>query len=147
MNFRVIFNATYKVYDLTNKGQVQAVDFTFTKEQNESHFKTLASSLSGKLPPELALLSYVDYDVSHGGTVVLLNISYPGPAETLTLLVKPFTDLKTGLYANSARRAMGNLPRPTRLQRRPQRYGAYQIFALNVTGKQNQKLRSTSPIP
>ena len=93
MNFGVIVNATYQVYDLTNQGKVQVVDFVFTKEQNESYFKTLAS-LSGKLPPELALLSYVDFNVTHGGTVALLDISYPGPAETFTQLIKPFTDLK-----------------------------------------------------
>ena len=93
MNFGVILNATYQVHDLTNKGQVQVVDFIFTKEQNESYFKTLAS-LSGNLPPELALLSYIDYNVTHGGTVALLDITYPGPAETFTQLIKPFTDLK-----------------------------------------------------
>ena len=93
MNFGVIVNATYQVYDLTNEGKVQVVDFVFTKEQNELYYKTLAS-LSGKLPPELALLSYVDYNITHGGTVALLDITYPGPAETFTQLIKPFTDLK-----------------------------------------------------
>ena len=93
MNFGVITSATYEIYDLTNNGNVQVVDFIFTKEQNESYFKTLAS-LSGKLPPELALLSYVDYNVTHGGTVALLDITYPGPADKFTELIKPFTDLK-----------------------------------------------------
>lgn len=93
MNFGVVINATYQIYDETNQGKVQVVDFIFTKEQNESYFKTLAS-LSGKLPPELALLSYAEYNVTHGGTVTLLDISYPGPAEKFTELIKPFRDLK-----------------------------------------------------
>ena len=92
MNYGVILEATYEVYDLTNGGDVQVVDFIFTKDQNESYFQTLAS-LQGTLPPEMALLSYVDFNSSHGGTVVLLDISYPGPVENFTELIKPFTDL------------------------------------------------------
>ena len=93
MNFGVVLSATYQIYDLTNNGNVQVVDFIFTKDQNESYFQTLAS-LSGTLPPEMALLSYVDYNDTHGGTVALLDISYPGPKDKFTELIKPFTDLK-----------------------------------------------------
>ncbi|KAL9594846.1 MAG: hypothetical protein Q9179_005215 [Wetmoreana sp. 5 TL-2023] len=91
-NFGVVINATYKVSPLTNDGQVQAVDFVFSKEQNETLFKTLAS-LSGTLPPEMALLTYVDYNATYGGIVAILDITYPGPKDEFLKLIKPFTDL------------------------------------------------------
>ncbi|KAL9595232.1 MAG: hypothetical protein Q9219_006566 [cf. Caloplaca sp. 3 TL-2023] len=92
-NYGVVVSATYKVHPLTNGGQVQVADLIFTREQNETFFKTLAS-LSGTLPPELALLTYVDYNATYGGTVAILDISYPGPKESFLKLIKPFTDLK-----------------------------------------------------
>lgn len=65
-NFGVVIHATYRVFPLTNGGEVQVADFIFNKEQNETFFKTLAS-LSGTLPPELALLTYVDFNITYGG--------------------------------------------------------------------------------
>ena len=72
MNFGVITSATYKVADLTNSGQVQDADFVFTASQNVSFFNALAS-LQGTLPPELSLLTYVDYNATNGG------VSYDPP--------------------------------------------------------------------
>lgn len=66
MNFGVITSATYKVADQTNGGQVQDADFVFTASQNVSFFNALAS-LQGTLPPELSLLTYVDYNATNGG--------------------------------------------------------------------------------
>lgn len=65
-NYGVVVNATYKVHPLTNGGEVQAVDFIFTREQNETFFKRLAS-FQGTLPPELALLTYVGWNATYGG--------------------------------------------------------------------------------
>ena len=73
MNFGVVTEAKYKASPLTNGGQVQVVDFIFTKDQAESYFKTFAA-LSGTLPPELALLSYVDYNATYGGVCCPLLI-------------------------------------------------------------------------
>ncbi|KAL9039404.1 MAG: hypothetical protein Q9180_002547 [Flavoplaca navasiana] len=92
-NYGVVVNATYKVHPLTNGGEVQVVDLIFTREQNETFFKTLAS-LQGTLPPELALLTYVDWNATYNGTVAILDVSYPGPKDKFLQLVKPFTDLK-----------------------------------------------------
>ncbi|KAL9005330.1 MAG: hypothetical protein Q9188_001894 [Gyalolechia gomerana] len=92
-NYGVVINATYTVSPLTNGGEVQVVDFIFSKEQNEPFFKTLAS-LSGTLPPEMALLTYVDYNATYNGTTAILDISYPGPKDKFLELVKPFSDLK-----------------------------------------------------
>lgn len=116
MNFGVVTSATYQVYDLTNGGQVQDADMIFIAPQNESYFNTLAS-LSGTLPPELSLISYVAYN-STAGVVshppprlfnvlilkthlltnqqqeIILNAVYPGPMSTFMTLMKPFIDLK-----------------------------------------------------
>ncbi|KAI4236998.1 MAG: hypothetical protein LQ349_002185 [Xanthoria aureola] len=92
-NYGVVVNATYKVHPLTNGGEVQAVDFIFTREQNETFFKRLAS-FQGTLPPELALLTYVGWNATYGGTVIILDVTYPGSKDKFLQLVKPFTDLK-----------------------------------------------------
>ncbi|KAF7504179.1 hypothetical protein GJ744_002598 [Endocarpon pusillum] len=96
------------------------VDFIFTKDQAESYFNTFAS-LSGTLPPELALLSYVDWNATYGGTTIVqcsqtdqhngtegsvalrcyrgdhLYRWYHGPEDKFLELVKSFTDLKPAL--------------------------------------------------
>ena len=93
MNFGVVLSATYKVADLTNGGQVQDADFVFKAAQNGSYFNALAS-LQGKIPKELSLLTFVDYNATNGGIVILLNAVYPGPKDQFLQLIKPFTDLK-----------------------------------------------------
>lgn len=65
MNFGVVTSATYQVHDLTNGGVVQDADMIFLAPQNVSYFDTLAS-LSGTLPPELSLISYVAYNSTAG---------------------------------------------------------------------------------
>lgn len=81
-NYGVVVDATYKVHPLTNGGEVQVVDLIFTREQNETFFKTLAS-LSGTLPPELALLTYVDYNATYNGVSSLFLASL----NTMTMTV------------------------------------------------------------
>ena len=65
-NYGVVVNATYKLHPLTNGGEVQVVDLIFTREQNETFFKTLAS-FQGTLPPELALLTYGAWNATYNG--------------------------------------------------------------------------------
>ena len=65
MNFGVVISATYKVSDLTNKGQVQDADLIFLAPQNESYYNTLAS-LHDTLPPELSLITYNAYNTTLG---------------------------------------------------------------------------------
>ncbi|KAL8940821.1 MAG: hypothetical protein Q9216_002610 [Gyalolechia sp. 2 TL-2023] len=92
-NYGVVINATYTVSPLTNGGEVQVVDFIFSKEQNETFFNTLATMSADTLPPEMALLTYVDYNATYNGTTAILDISYPGPKDKFLELVKPFSDL------------------------------------------------------
>ena len=65
MNFGVVISATYKIYDLTNGGQVQDADLIFVAPQNGSYFDIL-SSLSGTIPPELSLITYFAYNATLG---------------------------------------------------------------------------------
>ncbi|KAF6225126.1 hypothetical protein HO133_010322 [Letharia lupina] len=93
MNFGVVTSATYQVHDLTNGGEVQDADMIFLAPQNVSYFNTLAS-LSGTLPPELSLISYVAYNSTAGVQEIILNAVYPGPMATFMTLIKPFLDLQ-----------------------------------------------------
>ena len=86
MNFGVVTSATYKVYDLTNGGNVQDADMIFVGPQNASYFHTLAS-LSGTLPPELSLISYVAYNA----TAELVS-HFPHPSHILECLNNLLTD-------------------------------------------------------
>ena len=63
MNFGVVVSATYRIYDLTNGGQVQDADFVFLASQNESFYRTFAS-LQDTLPPELSLIAFNVYNTN-----------------------------------------------------------------------------------
>jgi FAD/FMN-containing dehydrogenase len=64
-NFGIVTEATYKVYDLTNKGSVLNVDFLFPGSVNQTFFEILAS-FNGKLPPKLALFGVLANDATNG---------------------------------------------------------------------------------
>ena len=65
MNFGVVISATYRIFDLTNGGQVQDADLIFVAPQNGSYYDTLGS-LAGTLPPELSLITYNAYNATLG---------------------------------------------------------------------------------
>ncbi|KAL3458978.1 FAD-dependent oxidase [Aspergillus heterothallicus] len=90
-NFGIITEATYKIYDLTNKGSVLNADFLFPGYTNETFFEALAS-FNGRLPPKLALFTVPAYDATTG-PFILLNAVYIGPQEEGLALLQPFLDI------------------------------------------------------
>ena len=84
MNFGVVTTATYHVYESTNGGEVQDADLVFVAAQNVSFFEALAS-LQGTLPPELSLLTYVDWNDTNGGVSYLLSLACFNPSRLLIL--------------------------------------------------------------
>lgn len=63
-NYGIVTSATYKVYDLTNKGNVLNADFMFPAELNETYFEILASY--DTLPAALSLYTLVMNDAAAG---------------------------------------------------------------------------------
>lgn len=61
-NYGVITEATYKVHDYVNDGQIMSADLKFAAKDNDTFFDTLKSYNNDKLPADLALLSSVVYD-------------------------------------------------------------------------------------
>lgn len=59
MNLGVVISATYKVADLTNGGQAQYSNLTFTAAQNESYFNLLESLSGSFLPSFLSSLMLI----------------------------------------------------------------------------------------
>lgn len=57
-SFGIVTSATYKVYDLTNDGQVFNADFEFAAAQNKSVFEALAS-YNDDMPASLAIVQSV----------------------------------------------------------------------------------------
>jgi FAD/FMN-containing dehydrogenase len=88
-NFGIITHATYKVYDLTNKGSVMNADFQFPGHVNQSVFEILAT-FNGKLPNKLAFFGVLANDPDHG--VSYLCICYDPPENNsilTTILIFP----------------------------------------------------------
>ncbi|KAL8736131.1 MAG: hypothetical protein Q9181_002521 [Wetmoreana brouardii] len=90
-NFGIVVSATYKVYDLTNKGQVMNADFLFPANQSSSvlgFFKSFEKTL----PAELSLIFQTGYNAQLGGTYIVVNAIYAGPSEKATPLLKGLFD-------------------------------------------------------
>lgn len=64
-NFGIVTSATYKVYDLTNEGQVFNADFVFAAGQNASVFEAVAS-YNDVMPPNLAIVQGVAFNPTLG---------------------------------------------------------------------------------
>ncbi|KAL8645999.1 MAG: hypothetical protein Q9226_007051, partial [Calogaya cf. arnoldii] len=65
-NFGIVVSATYKVFDLTNNGQVVNADFLFTANQSIAIFEYF-KSFETTLPAELALILQTGYNPQYGG--------------------------------------------------------------------------------
>lgn len=63
-NYGIVTSATYKVYDLTNNGNVLNADFMFPASLNETYFNILANYT--ELPAGLSLYTLVMNDPSMG---------------------------------------------------------------------------------
>lgn len=79
-NFGIITYATYKIVDLTNKGQVLNADFRFPVSKNESVWNILKTLNDNTLPAPASIFSIMNYDPNFGGVCIL--ISPPSPLLT-----------------------------------------------------------------
>ena len=64
--FGIILWATYKIFDQTNGGMAFNADFVFPINQSVNHWTTL-KEVGKNMPPELALISAVNYNDARGG--------------------------------------------------------------------------------
>lgn len=64
-NFGIVTFATYRVYDLTNNGQVMNADFLYLANQSTIVFEYFKSKAS--LPAELSLIFQTGYSTALGG--------------------------------------------------------------------------------
>lgn len=91
-NFGIVVSATYKVYDLTNGGQVVNGDFLFTANQSIPLFEYF-KSFETTLPAELALILQTGFNPQYGGTYIVVNAIYAGPLSAANPLLAPLTAL------------------------------------------------------
>lgn len=73
MNYGIVVSATYKVYDLTNGGQIMNADFLFPLNESSSVFNYF-KSFQNTLPAELALIFQTGYNAAFGGVNLLLLV-------------------------------------------------------------------------
>ena len=65
-NYGIITHATYKIADLTNRGQVLNADMRFPASKNESYWNLL-KSFESSLPAPASLFTLYNYDPAYGG--------------------------------------------------------------------------------
>lgn len=65
-NFGIITYATYRITDLTNKGQVLNADMRFPASKNESYWELLRS-FESSLPAPASLFTLYNHDPAYGG--------------------------------------------------------------------------------
>ncbi|KAF6825542.1 FAD binding domain-containing protein [Colletotrichum musicola] len=88
-NFGIVTSATYKVYDLTNNGQVFNADFVFAPGQNESVFEAVAS-YNHVMPPNLAIVQGVAFNPTLGVPTISINAVFYGPEDQARAAIAPF---------------------------------------------------------
>lgn len=72
-NFGIVLSATYKVADLTNRGNVMNADFIFPASANLSYFRAL-KTFQDRLPAPLSLFTLVDYNTTLGAVSSSLSL-------------------------------------------------------------------------
>ncbi|WYZ38371.1 hypothetical protein EsH8_III_000285 [Colletotrichum jinshuiense] len=88
-NFGIVTSATYKVYDLTNEGQVFNADFVFAAGQNASVFEAVAS-YNDVMPPNLAIVQGVAFNPTLGVPTISINTVFYGPEDQARAAIAPF---------------------------------------------------------
>ncbi|KAL9130224.1 MAG: hypothetical protein Q9175_007076 [Cornicularia normoerica] len=92
-NLGIITSATYQAHKLVNQGQIMTADFIFPANMSRQYFDVLGS-FSGKMPPELAVITIIYYDTTAQATQIVANWAYIGPKEKGLQVIAPVTALK-----------------------------------------------------
>ncbi|KAF2135276.1 uncharacterized protein K452DRAFT_239649 [Aplosporella prunicola CBS 121167] len=90
-NFGIVLWATYRIFPLTNNGNVLNADFVFPASANKSHFEIL-KTFEKNQPAALSFMTDVRYTEEYNGTNILFNAVYYGPEEEGIKLLQPFID-------------------------------------------------------
>ncbi|RWA08729.1 hypothetical protein EKO27_g6368 [Xylaria grammica] len=94
-NFGIITSAIYKVHPLSkvpNDGRIFTVDFQFPNNMSSPFYKAV-ESLNDKLPPELAGLSFVNYNSTTNQAQVVSNWVYLGTEKNAREALAPIFEL------------------------------------------------------
>lgn len=76
-NFGIVLSATYRIYELPNKGQVMNADFVFPANSSRRHWELLRSFEKDQ-PAGLSLVSTVTYQEQYGGVRFASRLSESG---------------------------------------------------------------------
>lgn len=74
-NFGIVISATYKIYDVTNDGQVMNADFRFHAFQNQSIFE-FTQSFVGRQPDNFYIDIGIAYNQKFGGVGIPFRILF-----------------------------------------------------------------------
>ncbi|KAL3429585.1 hypothetical protein BDV09DRAFT_180144 [Aspergillus tetrazonus] len=91
-NFGIVTSATYKVFDLTNRGDAMNADFVFPASANRSFFEIMRS-FDSSLPKELGITGVAFFNRSSNEPIIAVNAIYYGPQSTGEPYIQPFKDL------------------------------------------------------
>ncbi|KAI5918786.1 hypothetical protein F4810DRAFT_690548 [Camillea tinctor] len=79
-NFGIVTSASYKLHPQSNQGQVMNADFIFPAEMAPAYFDAL-QTYNGSFPPNLAVVSIINYNQDTASPQILANWVYYGPED------------------------------------------------------------------
>ncbi|KAK9772990.1 putative FAD-binding PCMH-type domain-containing protein [Seiridium cardinale] len=91
-NFGIVVSATYRVFDITNGGQVMMADLIFPASANRSVWETL-QLFDDVLSAKLAITVVAVYNREIEQPVIVVHAVYFGPQTDGEKLLQPFRDL------------------------------------------------------
>ncbi|KAK3324852.1 hypothetical protein B0H66DRAFT_471114 [Apodospora peruviana] len=91
-SFGIVTSATYRLYDITNKGQVMVADLIYPAPANQSFFQTL-QSYDNALPSRMALTGVAVYNRTIEMPLLVLHAVFFGPREEGEKYLEPFQKL------------------------------------------------------
>ncbi|KAL2810523.1 hypothetical protein BJX63DRAFT_422986 [Aspergillus granulosus] len=92
-NFGIVVEATYKVADARNNGQVLEGDMRFPASANQSIWENL-QALDDSLPDILSITIVLAYNAAAEESSFTINFVYYGPEEDVQQYLQPFYDLQ-----------------------------------------------------
>ncbi|KAF7889247.1 hypothetical protein EAF00_009547 [Botryotinia globosa] len=90
--FGVIYEATYRIHDATNNGELIVATMRFHSSDNESLWEIM-KDIGNDQPREMSLAVQVNWNDDFGGLNIVVNAKWVGPMEEALIAFAPFLSI------------------------------------------------------
>ncbi|KAF7932171.1 hypothetical protein EAE99_003411 [Botrytis elliptica] len=90
--FGVVYEATYRIHDATNNGELVVASMRFHSRDNTSLWEIM-KDIGSNQPREMALTFQVNWNDEFGGLNINVNAKWVGPMEEALIAFSPFLSL------------------------------------------------------